>query len=62
MNKAQKQGSLKPPPFTVKELMSMFSLTVEEALDKGYKVVGYKKAASETGTSSAAKINITAKL
>ena len=49
-------GSPQPPKFTARELMSMFGLTVEQALARGYKVVGYKKAASEAGTSSATKI------
>ena len=59
MNKRQKQGNPQPPPFTAEELMSMFGLTVEQALARGYKVVGYKKAASEAGTSSVAKIKTT---
>lgn len=52
-------------PFTAQELKSMFGLTVEEALMRGYPVVSYdiprelriqKKAASEVGASLAAKV------
>ncbi len=49
-------GNPQPPKFTARELMSMFGLTVEQALARGYEVVGYKKAASGESTSSAAKI------
>ena len=37
-------------PFTEQELKSMFGLTVEQALAKGYKVVGYTSATRRAKT------------
>lgn len=52
-----RKGHITRVPFTAKELKSMYGLTVEEALAKGFNEDWYnkKKAASEAGTSLAAK-------
>lgn len=36
------KGYSKPPKFTAQELMDLHGLTVEQALAKGYEVVGHK--------------------
>lgn len=41
-NKGKGQGHSKPPKFTAQELMTLHGLSVEQALAKGYEVVGYK--------------------
>lgn len=41
-NKGKGQGHSKPPKFTAQELMDLHGLTVEQALTKGYEVVGHK--------------------
>ncbi len=43
MNKKQSQGRPTTVPFTAEELMSMFGLTVEQAIYRGYKIVKKKK-------------------
>lgn len=41
-NRGKGQGHSKPPKFTAQELMDLHGLTVEQALAKGYEVVGHK--------------------
>lgn len=41
-NKGKGQGHSKPPKFTAQELMTLHGLSVEQALAKGYEVVGHK--------------------
>lgn len=38
----KRRGHSKPPKFTAQELMDLHGLTVEQALAKGYEVVGHK--------------------
>ena len=42
-NKGKGQGHSKPPKFTAQELMDLHGLTVEQALAKGYEVVGHSR-------------------
>ena len=41
-NRGKGQGHSKPPKFTAQELMDLHGLSVEQALAKGYEVVGHK--------------------
>ena len=63
-NRGKGQGHSKPPKFTAQELMTLHGLTVEQALAKGYEVVGYsqnKKSHRGAATPSAASKNNTVK-
>lgn len=42
MKKNKGRGHSKPPKFTAQELMTLHGLSVEQALAKGYEVVGHK--------------------
>lgn len=60
----KRRGHSKPPKFTAQELMTLHGLTVEQALAKGYEVVGHKAEKSHRGaaTPSAASVNNTVEL
>lgn len=61
----KRRGHSKPPKFTAQELMALHGLTVEQALTKGYEVVGHcqnKKSHRGAATPSAAKENNTVEL
>lgn len=62
-NRGKGNGHSKPPKFTAQELMDLHGLSVEQAIAKGYEVVGHKAEKNHRGaaTPSVASINNTIK-